>query len=354
MSTNKRITINPSLFKAGGQSKTKKARTPTEIPIISPNILKNKLISRIKEHKNREATTLETTSFSQKPMLVDQSLFDFNSEFNNSINYLQTISKQKNVEEEKSDYDRKKRELYRKTVKNTNTFQPFVNVELHDDLKEPVNEMTINNNHVANYTIRNNVPVTQQNHTLKLRPNNSIPYGNLKNGSKPTYREWVNKPLSTPVDNERERKLNALKEKIKQQKQIEQQKQFEQQKQLLKEVSKPEVREPEFEVKQPTTRLTTRTIRKQHTIGKSTLKNTVSVLLKNNVTRKNIIVAQKELKQKPINEVKTYLREHNLIKGGSNATNHLLREMYESSMMAGKIQNNNKDTMLHNFMTGQE
>ena len=96
MSTNKRITINPSLFKAGWKSKTKKARTPTEIPIISPNILKNKLISRIKEHKNREATTLETTSFSQKPMLVDQSLFDFNSEFNNSINYLQTISKQKN------------------------------------------------------------------------------------------------------------------------------------------------------------------------------------------------------------------------------------------------------------------
>ena len=428
MSTNKRITINPSLFKAGWKSKTKKARTPTEIPIISPNILKNKLISRIKEHKNREATTLETTSFSQKPMLVDQSLFDFNSEFNNSINYLQTISKQKKVEEEKSDYDRKKKELYRKTLKNTNTFQPFVNVELHDDLKEPVNERTINNNHVANYTIRNNGPVTQQNHTLKLRPNNSVPYGNLKNGSKPTYREWVNKPVSTPVDNERERKLNALKEKIKQQKQIEHQKQFEQQKQLLKDVNKPEVREPEFkptnnlirpadshsswsmtdkeinhspegadlnlqrftpflfdrsaynahsgafssaksngsmhifdaqrckqqEVKQPTTRLTKRTIRKQHTIGKSKLKNTVSVLLKNNVTRKNIIVAQKELKQKPINEVKTYLREHNLIKGGSNATNHLLREMYESSMMAGKIQNNNKDTMLHNFMTGQE
>ena len=84
MSTNKRITINPTLFKAGAQAKTKKARTPTETPIISPNILKNKLIGRIKEHKNREAANLETTPTNeQRPMLVDQSLFDFNNEFNN-------------------------------------------------------------------------------------------------------------------------------------------------------------------------------------------------------------------------------------------------------------------------------
>ena len=205
--------------------------------------------------------------------------------------------------------------------------------------------------------MRHTESITPQNHTLKLRPNNSVPYGNLKNGTKPTYREWANKPTHTPIDNERERKLNALKEKIKQQKQIEQQKQFEQQKQLLKEVSKPEVPEPEFEIKQPeaiekpTIRLTKRTIRKQHTVGKSKIKNTVSVLLKNNTTRKNVILAQKELKQKPINDVKTYLREHNLIKSGSSAPNYMLRELYESSMLAGQIQNNNKDTMLHNFMT---
>jgi competence transcription factor ComK len=97
MSTTKCITINPQLFKSGGQSKTKRTRTPTEIPIISPNILKNKLIGRIKEHKNREASNLEITPISQKPMLVDQSLFDFNNEFNKSIDYLQIISKQKRV-----------------------------------------------------------------------------------------------------------------------------------------------------------------------------------------------------------------------------------------------------------------
>jgi hypothetical protein len=378
MSTNKRITINPLLFKPGGQSKTKKARTPTETPIISPNILKNKLIGRIKEHKNKEATNLATTV---KPMLVDQSLVDFNNEFNNSLDYLQSISKQKKVEEEKDDYERKKQELYRKTVKNSN--HPFVNVELHEDLKEhPKPQVFESMPRPVNYTIKNNEPVsTHQNHTLKLRPNSSVPYGNLKGGTKPTYREWAK-----PVDNEREKRLNALKEKIKQQK--------EQQRQKLTHLPIENAVAPNLPTKIDTifptdtnlatkidtnlatdtklttkidttptttvdpnaieTRLTKRTIRKQHTIGKSTLKNTVSVLLKNNVTRKNVIMAHKELKQKPINEVKLYLREHNLIKAGSNAPNYMLREIYESSMLAGQIQNNNKDTMLHNFLTEQQ
>jgi hypothetical protein len=93
-----------------------------------------------------------------------------------------------------------------------------------------------------------------------------------------------------------------------------------------------------------------KTIRKKYTLGKSTIKKTVSVLLKDNATRKQILVAQKDLKSKPVNDIKAYLRQHHLIKIGSNAPNDVVRKMYESAMLAGEITNNNKDIMLHNFI----
>ena len=93
-----------------------------------------------------------------------------------------------------------------------------------------------------------------------------------------------------------------------------------------------------------------KTICKKYTLGKSRIKNKVGILLKNRQTRKNVLTAQKELKQHSINDIKKYLRNHNLIKIGSNAPNDILRKIYESSILAGNITNNNKDILIHNFM----
>ena len=72
-------------------------------------------------------------------------------------------------------------------------------------------------------------------------------------------------------------------------------------------------------------------------------------MVKDRGTRKLVLHAQKDLKRKQINDIKTYLREHNLIKVGSNAPNDVLRKMYESAMLAGEITNSNAETLLYNF-----
>jgi hypothetical protein len=84
------------------------------------------------------------------------------------------------------------------------------------------------------------------------------------------------------------------------------------------------------------------------------MQNKVGVLIKNNQTRKQIISAQKEMKKKPINDVKKYLREHGLIKSGSNAPNDIVRIMYESSRLTGDVINNDDDVYLHNFLKEKE
>ena len=100
--SNKTISINPGLFSVGG-SKTKKNRDkkqlPSVKPLISPSVLKNKLLKRIKEHKQRETENLENnkrilTVPQEKNEKINE-ISSYSDEFSDSINYLQTLSNQK-------------------------------------------------------------------------------------------------------------------------------------------------------------------------------------------------------------------------------------------------------------------
>ena len=98
-------------------------------------------------------------------------------------------------------------------------------------------------------------------------------------------------------------------------------------------------------------KLIKRTVRMKYTLGKSTVYRKVGVLMKDKNTRKKILSAQKDLKMESIVEVKRYLKEHGLIKTGSCAPNDVIRKTYEAAMLTGEIVNNNKDTLLHNFLS---
>jgi hypothetical protein len=389
--SNKTISINPNLFTLGG-SKTKKNREkkqkPNSVPLMSPNVLKNKLLKRIKEHKNRETENLANN---KKKLNNETNVNDdkkdeiksFSDEFSDSINYLQTLSKQKKINDEKNIYEKnkqkRKEELERKTIKNYNSLNespppPYVNLDLPEELK-----------------ISNIDPIIEP---IKINPHfDNVPYGVLKGGTKPTYRDWSrthrNNIVTNPnnalvieggelntIKNKRETHLENLRKKLK-----------------LKELenSTPKnddimltqnlIQKPisvntipltsnisispsssitsETENKQyleggsekiiAVKRITKKTIKRKYTLGKSKIKRTIGVLVKDRGTRKKIINAQKDLKKKSIGDIKTYLKDHNLIKTGSGAPNDVLRKIYESAMLAGEITNSNKDVLLHNF-----
>jgi len=97
-------------------------------------------------------------------------------------------------------------------------------------------------------------------------------------------------------------------------------------------------------------RIFKKSISKKYTLGKLKNKNCVAILLKDRNTRKKILSAQKDLKQHSINDIKTYLRNHNLVKIGSAAPNNVIRKLYESAMLSGEITNKNSDNLIHNFI----
>jgi len=382
--SNKTISINPGLFSIGG-SKTKKNRDKKQNlvikPLISPNVLKNKLLKRIKEHKQKETENLDNNKKKLNEPKENNNIVPINKseiytdEFSDSLNYLQTLSKQKKINDEKINYERQKikrrEELDKRTLKNYSTInnfsQPVINIDLPEELTQSINVNT------DNYT------------TILKDP---IPYGVLKGGIKPTYRDWnktqrtniVTNPNSALIINnlainnektERENRLNNLREKLKL-KQIEIENKTNDDiinTQIL--IQKPNilnsiVTEPSNIVQNINynnidknihtqeeiigiKKITKKTIKRKYTLGKSKIKKTVSILVKDKGTRKKVLNAQKELKRKPMNDIKIYLREHNLIKIGSNAPNDVIRKLYESAMLAGEITNSNAETLLHNF-----
>jgi hypothetical protein len=424
---NKTIDINPSIFSLSRTKKNKgKKEKPNKIPLISPNILKNKLLKRIKEHKKKETENLDkkldiktntnnsnNNNNNLKPDLVD--LKSYTDEFNDSLNYLQTLSKQKKIDEEKSKnaliHQKKKEELERKTLRNYHSIHnsnnendnvsPHVNLDLPDELKEPLivinTEQLKANNHdevpiqikmPVNVPLKNSLALYKQN---SLAPD--VPYGVLKGGNKPTYRIWNktqknmsnNQPLkksfvstivNNHVSNERENRLNVLKEKIKQKQatttntinsvnSTNNKDLFMSQNLIHKPLTNANTtntNNTNGNTNATNTNINTnsntilikqkikRTISRKYTVGKSKIKRMVSVLLKDRATRKKIIAAFKDLKKSNINDVKKYLREHNLIKIGSSAPNDVLRKLHESAMMAGEITNNNQEMLLHNFI----
>jgi hypothetical protein len=202
--TKKTIQINPELFRLPGGAKTRKNRDKKEIvpmltPMISPNNLKNKLLKRIKDHKMKETSIKSSPRSSPKSsknnsrssVSSDTVVNSYSDEFYSAMNYLSDLSKKQKKEAQRENINNRTVKAYSAPTRPSSasaslphslphslkppasTTMTNISLELPPELQEPL----------TNYFVPDSTP--------SLTLTNDVPYGCLKNGSKPTYRDWI-------------------------------------------------------------------------------------------------------------------------------------------------------------------
>jgi hypothetical protein len=407
MSNHKTIKINPELFSLTKQKKTKpdasQAKTKKNTT-FKPNNLKNKLLERIKAHKNKEANLGGSSEQSS-------SASDFEAqsdEFNDSMAYLSSLAKQSKETTDRDAYVQNTQNAMvkargkPKTLKNYDASSSaglHVELELPEGLKE--SPMVF---HTPIPT--NDPPIILTPPNAKYLVDNNVPYGCLKGGVKPTFKTWnktqrqqasVEQPLlnintsalaGSSNTTLRETKMKELKEKMRRKQQS---LEFAQPPPTPIPIPKPQpAPQPELAVASavaqavaplveevpvmimtetsqvnPSVSLVDapqnvqmgdgskrikKTIKRTYTLGKSKIHKKVGVLIKDKNTRKRVLNAQRDIKRHGINDIKQYLRTHGLIKTGSSAPNDIVRKIYESAMLSGEVTNQDKDILLQNFL----
>jgi hypothetical protein len=422
MTTHKTIKINPELFTMTKSKKIKSHDTTSgnnektrKRPIFKPNDLKNKLLERIKAHKNKE-TTLGGSASKTSVIGYDDNN-NQSDEFNDSMAYLSSLAKQSKEATQKTAYIQNTQDvLVRGHSKTLKKYDDSPNSGFHVELELPEG---LREAPMVFHVPANDPPIQLTPSNIHYKVDDKVPYGCLKGGIKPTFKAWnktmrhpptetskINIPSSsittTPANAiMRENKMNELKERLRQ-------------KQISTNVAsdpmmtqsmiyKPTIQQPPNAQDQPlamirsnvssvqtidtpimqnvavqeqvggavlstpfvdTTMPATsfpigpkrikKTIKRTYTLGKSKIHKTIGILIKDTHTRKRVLQAQRDIKRKGINDIKQYLRAHGLLKAGSSAPNDIIRKIYESSMLSGEITNQDKDILLQNYLKEKE
>lgn len=343
------IQINPDFLNLSGSSGTRKRRKKTDNPSDpkkpikiktndkpkpSVSTLKKNILNMIRRHqddKYKSGVRLQSKN-------DDSSIQKFNSEFEDSIQFLSSLQKH-NDEKNKLDTSYKNH-----TIRN-NVSLPLLSPAppvLHSFLAP--SEMPMNRLQGIGQGIGpSSAPVF-------IKPQ----YGCLKNGSLPTYRIWKNKTqrqypgqqiqanqipsskpdMSLPISPVAQMQEQKLKQDIQEMSRIKQ----------LKQKQEP------VTIIRPCKPRQKRILRRTYHVGKSKLQPRITVLVSNKTIRAQTNLKSQELKQTSIQDVKKYLLKHGFIKVGTSSPNDVLRKMYESAkLICGEIHNHNPENLLYNY-----
>ena len=321
----KTIKINPDLFsiKSNKKAKTKvvtKRVKPTGN--IRPNKLKKQLLNKIKEYQQKNDDNAKYKKTSEN----DNDDETFESEFEKSMGFLHSLTKKHNKTQKNIDKNKVNISMQIPPELNTNTISPPIPLPLSS-----------------------------------INP----PYGCLKNGKKPTYREWKNKTQRNAASfNLDDNKMDEAPQPIPSIVTSESDNIYSEVKKIspnqnnendINTLNKREIKLQEIKDKlqdkdkdQNKNYITKQIKTRKYKIGKRGKK--VGILIKDRNTRRRIQHEHTLLKQKSILEVKNYLKKRNLLKVGSTAPNDVIRQIYEQSILCGDVKNLSDDALIHNYI----
>jgi hypothetical protein len=408
----KTIQFNPVfLSMSGSKSSANKTlkRERKEKPLITmnPNKVKKQLIEKIKtfQLKEKENDVKEKTKEEEEKINIEK---EFNNDFNNSVKFLEELSK--NQKEKSNNKINRKKNKTLKAGKIENEIKLQIETELPPEMKIPfkssysvsappvlarqvsvpqaqvsaqqvsvpqaqVSAQQVSAPQVLAHQVSAQPVLAQQ---VSVQPVSAPPvsappvlaqppapqYSNLKNSVLPTFRQWKNstqknynpqqeKP-SIKIDDyekniepsERSIALETIKNKYNENKYNENKYNTE-----LTDLTEIPIINNDTVEEEPIINKKRRhriTKTRKYTLGRTGSK--VSVLIKNAKTRKLVQHELALLRQKGIPEIKTFLRKKNLLKVGSDAPNDVLRQIYEQSVLSGDVENKAKDVLIHNYM----
>ena len=341
MPEKKTIQVNKEYFSLNGRSGGKKSRKKDrsrkkkEKPktMQSSKKMRKEFMKKIAAYQRRKSEEIKSGATKENAKSKEENEFD--SEFSKSLGFLSNMM------------DAKKKEKHRKTEKKRKERRenaPIIDVKLDmpTEFKTPAVSNTKQKSDSSSSNSSGSHHVVVENNKTRIRIAQAPPYSSLKNGSKPTYREWmktqkhrkerkqpsisIENPLPDKAETERSKKLKAYKLKNKAQ----------------------AAGKPKKKSRMMKTKRTTKTYKRK--LGKNADSKKVSVLIKGRTTRKKIASERATLNRTSIHEIKKYLRERNMIKAGSSAPADVLRKMYEQCILAGDITNENGGVLVHNYL----
>jgi hypothetical protein len=334
MSEKKTIQFNPDFLKFSN-NKTRKNRPDNSassngIRLKKPKkkdetFKKTSILKMIRKHQQEKYNKMLESFENKKPISIPDAATAFKSEFEDSKQFMDKLLEDSAL----------RKNVHNSTVRRHNPSSSSSTSLLYDLPLENILEIPNSFNEEPQVKI-NYPPITE-----KL---NQPAYGCLKNGSLPTYKQWLNSTQKNRANDYE--KTNIDLSNINSTTPIERNSLLLRASEMKQRMDKMNLR-PRGKGKQKQKRIIRRTFK----TGKSTVIPKVAVLISNRTIRNKVSTDGQLLKQKPIEEIKKYLIKRGLIRVGTTAPNDVLRKMYECSvMMCGEVQNHNPDNLLYNFL----